>query len=606
MDQNWKLIADKLPKQPSDELAADTMSEIYDEGLLGENLILYHRESVLAAPLLERTMCPEDWERRERMSKRRWGARCTCSYCGEDFIAGYVSRGRGRGIALFEGDDGQIYDGFTTADDGGTEFFDGDSLQCPLCYMTGVVTHRAELRNGRTHQALQAEVVNVDSYTAVMYWLFSRRQDDAGSDVVLVRPHAALLVDAAGKLRRFRVQRTGAEVTDVLWVPCAKSRDPMQVPYYSWEAANCRKIGGWTFTYGPPMDGHTGEKTALDKYIGSGGCWPGAYLHVWQRRPQVENLMRHGFAQAVVSTIDRALDQAAYWRDLCDAPPISWVDWSEVKPHRMLGMSKTAFREISKLGWSDTDALCWAKYRRILANADALEFESCRQKISSHGIDQLLDMVNAGWDDLAPVRVARYLERQALLHEGVQLLIDYRKMMQDVGVPETSETLWPKNLLDAHERLVQSWAACHESRYELGFTSTYIQYKDLEWSDGDLCVVLPKGAQELVEEGNTLRHCVGGYAKDHCSGLPVFFVRHYRRPERSYYTLQINMTGNAPKEIQLHGYGNERHGVNKEYTHTIPRKVREFCDRWERDVLQPWFAARRNAKKQRVFKRKVA
>ena len=50
------------------------------------------------------------------------------------------------------------------------------------------------------------------------------------------------------------------------------------------------------------------------------------------------------------------------------------------------------------------------------------------------------------------------------------------------------------------------------------------------------------------------------------------------------------MTKAIPVEIQLHGYGNERHGDRKQHRHKIPQKVRDFCDRWEREVLMPWFA----------------
>lgn len=605
MDKDWKSIADKLPKQPSGELGANIMEDIYDMGALGQNLILYSRESVLVEPPLQRTMTPDDYERREKIAKRRWGARCTCSYCGEEFQAGYTSCGKShRGIVLSTGDDGLVYTGYAEIADGGVEYLDGDTLQCPFCWFTGIVTRRSELRHGRTYQSLQAEIVNVNTYTVVMYWMVSRWLDDAGADTTHFLPHAALLIDLDGKIHRFRAKQNSPELLDMTWVPCTQSRDPMQIPYYSWEAASQRKIGGWTFTYGPSLDGHTGEKTALDKYIGTGGCWPGAYLHVWQRHPQVENLMRHGFASAVTRTIDDALDSAAYWRDLYDAPPITWVDWSEVKPNRMLGMSKTAFREISKKNWSSSDAICWGKYRRILPGADAMDFESCREKISARGVDQLLDMINAGWTDLKPLRVTGYLEKQGMLHDGVQHLIDYRKMLRDTRTPETAETLWPKNLMEAHERLIQAWAACTKNNYQLGFTGAYIKYRELEWTDGELCIVIPKLSKDLVDEGNTLRHCVGGYSQDHCSGKPVFFVRHFRRPERSYYTLQINMKGMAPTEIQLHGYGNERHGPNKEYRHKIPRKVREFCDRWERDVLQPWFAAQQRPQKPPETKKK--
>ena len=102
-------------------------------------------------------------------------------------------------------------------------------------------------------------------------------------------------------------------------------------------------------------------------------------------------------------------------------------------------------------------------------------------------------------------------------------------------------------------------------------------------------MILPRSYAELLQEGNTLRHCVGGYSSSHISGRDtIFFVRRYRRPERSYYTLDIDMT-DRPYRKQLHGYGNERHGVHKEHRHRIPQKVLDFCDRWEREILQPWY-----------------
>jgi hypothetical protein len=88
-----------------------------------------------------------------------------------------------------------------------------------------------------------------------------------------------------------------------------------------------------------------------------------------------------------------------------------------------------------------------------------------------------------------------------------------------------------------------------------------------------------------VEESDKLLHCVKHYGDRHVSGNPVFFVRHYRRPERSYYTLNEDLTKPTPKRLQLHGYRND--AVCK-----IPKKVLEFCDRWEREVLAPWWAER--------------
>lgn len=85
--------------------------------------------------------------------------------------------------------------------------------------------------------------------------------------------------------------------------------------------------------------------------------------------------------------------------------------------------------------------------------------------------------------------------------------------------------------------------------------------------------------------------------KKHAGGKDIiFFVRHKRRPERSYYTLNIDFSCGKPREIQLHGYGNERHGPNKQYSHSIPPKVRAFVDRWEKEVLYPWYRTQVKAK----------
>ena len=269
-------------------------------------------------------------------------------------------------------------------------------------------------------------------------------------------------------------------------------------------------------------------------------------------------------------------------------------------------MSKPAFREISKKHWGAADAECWDRYRRQLPSADAMDFEYCRQRIGSKAVGQPLEMVAAGWEDLLPLPVVRYLERRGAVKDGVQMLIDYRKMLRDAEMAETEETLWPRDLLAAHERITQFWADHFKASYQLGFTSTFIRFRELEWTDGDLCIVLPRVEEDLVSEGKVLRHCVGTYGSAHCSGEPVFFGRHRRRPERSYYTLQINMNGTIPKEIQLHGYGNERHGDHKQYAHKIPRKVREFCDRWEREVLTPWFAAQRTGAERPAKKKQKA
>lgn len=614
MDNEWKGILPKLPTAPCEELQNQVLSEIYDdngESALGEALILFNRESVELADHIKQTMCAEDWAAWERSRRRRWGARCTCSICNNDFIAGWVSRERlGRrihGIRLAGGEDGMVYDGYVDADDLDAEtYMAGETIACPCCYALGTLTARNDLKNGRIYRMMQAETVAVDGYVAVMYWMVERRQFNDATDMTHFLPHQALVIDRDGRLHRCRAEIPGGDIGKTQWRALTTVLDPMQQPYHSYDAEYGRRIGGWTLAYGPDLAGTTGEKTALDKYIGAGGAWPGAYLKLWIRRPQLENLMRQGLTAAVVSGIDDALNQAAYVADLQNTPTLPWVDWREVRPHKMLHMSREAFRVIRGARWLSDDAACWNRYRLIFPGADALEYEELRLSLGRENVDKLLDMVQAGWDDLIPVRVARYLTRQDRLRDGVQLLIDYRKLALDMELGETAEVLWPRDLHAAHDRTAQAWADSHELQWQAGFTTTYAALRGLEWADGDLCIVIPKTEQELVDEGRVLRHCVGSYGRTHCSGKPIFFIRHRRRPERSYYTLNIDLTGKLPKEIQLHGYGNERHGPNKEHKHSIPRGVREFADRWQREVLLPWFADRQRKQAREDLKKEIA
>ena len=129
----------------------------------------------------------------------------------------------------------------------------------------------------------------------------------------------------------------------------------------------------------------------------------------------------------------------------------------------------------------------------------------------------------------------------------------------------TEEERWPRRLQETHDRLTAQRRlpedAAKAAEYQKGFDKVLETYGAIQWTDKDLAIILPKCNGDLVREGDVLRHCVGGYGRTHSKGQAIIlFVRHYRRTERCYYTLNVDFSGSEPKEIQLHGYGNERHG----------------------------------------------
>ena len=66
----------------------------------------------------------------------------------------------------------------------------------------------------------------------------------------------------------------------------------------------------------------------------------------------------------------------------------------------------------------------------------------------------------------------------------------------------------------------------------------------LEFSGNGLFIRQPESFEEIVAEGASLHHCVGGYAERHALGkLHIMFIRRKNRPDEPYYTMEVSLSG---------------------------------------------------------------
>lgn len=536
-----------------------------------------------------------------------WVADCTCTACTEDFIT--QKEPGEKAIRLVVGDDGSYY----PIDPGepvdpymGIELQrDGDDFYCPICGSKVELIHRSSLRGGRTKRILVISIATVQGYAAVIYWMVCRSISEFGASSYCALPEEAYVLTERGGLKRFtHVHRHGAffgaNRTRLLqWQPMSNCEDVLEKCYPDWRSINGKKCGGDVFLTLPDLEGTTGEKTALECFLRAGGYRAVEYLKWWRAQRNIENLCRQGQAKLVVDIMRRA------YRYSCalTAEAAKALDLSKNKPHEMLRVTKEEFRWIREHGLELTTEIMerWRSYKAAGGKVGLTDFLELAGRFGSGGANAAIDILRLYGHDID--KVARYLEKRGCRLSEAGILLDTRRALQELtGRDLTEEELWPRRLHDMHDRaneqLRQRRQSTARQKTMEGFRRVLDDYGHLAWTDGDLCVVLPRSADDLEHEGAVLRHCVGGYSSQHISGSSViFFIRHYRRPERPYYTLAINML-DQPKRSQLHGYGNERHGPNKEYTHKIPRKVLAFCARWEKEVLRPWYAQQQRNKKE--------
>lgn len=595
-----------LPETPPKGLIAWTRNHCGDE--LGPAYMVYASEMVSVYPDLAELMEYNDTRPRRRVR----AARCFCASCREDFVTRWIPGVRG--IRVIEGEDGQIYSAdpggaYPTAGGTAADLIEGDTMTCPNCQQDVQLIRAGALRGGRTKQILVVAVQTVGRYAAVVYWMVRRRIESYGC-IVDAWPRDAYVIGEKGNLVRFTHSCGGGLATEAdagYWRECSGNTDTIHKAYHDWGSTNNKKVGGFLYPVVPDLTGTTGERTGLAAFCAQESEYLVSYLRVWKKCRAVENLVNLGWGKLIK---DVALREVMGYSTLVELNKV--LDISKKKPHEMLGMGKAEFRELRKRkkAWDFETQELYRWYRKSGFSGGVVFAEQLEQ-FGISGMRAVLDLQRL-YGDVTFDKVERYLAKQDLRPQEAGLLLDTRNMAKRLAGNRTlsAEELWPRNLVAVHDRLSGQLAAKENAavaaRYQAGFDKILEQYGCLQWNDGALCVVLPKCNGDLIREGKVLRHCVGGYGAQHIDGSHViFFIRHYRRPERCYYTLDINMLG-TPKEQQLHGYGNERHGPNKQYAHKIPRRVREFCDRWEREILLPWYAEQQRKEKSKNKERKTA
>lgn len=561
-----------------------------------KGLLIYHRVNVqLEGEPTKELMLPEDWDRYYKGRKSVWAAHCHCTLCGEDWISNWM----GGSVGIVQGPDGCTYPGIEPdyMESVLLDMNEGDTVNCPICERELTVTRKSGIRRGRNRQLMAYTLETVGRYTALIYYLVTQRMGPEGIEFERATPMYATLVDDDGTMVRFSRANSGGYgkmYPGGAWKRSQRGKCPEMVKYHSAEACNEKKVGArWAGLKEAPQGGKTGEKTGLAEYLAEGGLHPEAYLEFWRANPNIENLVKAG---GWVSPISEALDDdyndELYGR-LPDGSITCMADWDMVKPHEMLRMTKEEFRRVSGRWDKKRVMLWWDICQNCLGGPG--DVEALDTYISSYGVDDVAWYIGemiCGEAVESLYGVDRYLQRQKRRHDlplrgALRLWLDYvDAAQQEKGEELSQRELWPEDLMAEHNAQMEHYKGMTVS--PAAFEAVYQKWKALEWSDGDICIRLPRSEQDLITEGDTLDHCVGTYGADHVGEKLVLFVRHTRRPERSWYTLNIDVRTNRWSRIQLHGYGNEYNHKTGRRLH-IDKRVLAFCDRWEREVLDPVF-----------------
>ncbi len=150
---------------------------------------------------------------------------------------------------------------------------------------------------------------------------------------------------------------------------------------------------------------------------------------------------------------------------------------------------------------------------------------------------------------------------------------DYLDAAEKLGYDLKNEVvLFPKNLKEEHDKATAAvrYKANREME-EAAKKSLAKRRKKLNLEGEEYFIRIAENMSEIIEEGKTLKHCVGGYAERHMKDqTTILFIRKVDAPDTPLYTVEYR----DDRVVQAYGFKNTE----------LPEDAKAFLDAWKETI----------------------
>lgn len=299
--------------------------------------------------------------------------------------------------------------------------------------------------------------------------------------------------------------------------------------------------------------------------------WIVKFLAWYAMHPQIEMAVKFGFSEAVRDLIENGKKNARL------------INWNAKNPPDFLRLGKQDAAAFLGTGGDYEELKIWREnckdltlkqYRALIGQVGKANLPTLRSCAKAAGVD--MPKAASYMRSLVPCcgRYATETPEQIL-----QIWGDYLGMAEKLGYDLREETVaMPKDLRARHDAAADiirvNSTAAEMKRYKYRRRKLEKKYA---FAMGGYCILIPTSSAEIVQEGQTLHHCVGGYAARHIEGkTTILFLRKQKTPGRSFLTIELKERKGMIEILQIHGYRNEG------YRHAVPpkKKFAWFLDPW--------------------------
>ena len=150
------------------------------------------------------------------------------------------------------------------------------------------------------------------------------------------------------------------------------------------------------------------------------------------------------------------------------------------------------------------------------------------------------------------------------LRKGYDLALwnDYLDALKLMGVNIDKEMMFPKDLLEAHDRTIARKIAVENKIYDENIKK-YAEELNINVANDKYTVIVPKTSKEIIQEGEMQHNCVGkmGYIQEMAKRATIIcFLRKSEEPDKSFVTIELD-----PNRKQIRqAYAERNHACPKD------------------------------------------
>lgn len=273
-----------------------------------------------------------------------------------------------------------------------------------------------------------------------------------------------------------------------------------------------------------------------------------SYLCMYVKRPQIEYMVKAGYAELVKSIFTKSHGLKLNFRS------------NDLK--KVLNLDSTEIKSLS--GTTSGKYLRYQRLKKMMPEINTerrLELADLYDESAIDLLEKIHAVTGQSWE-----AIENYVGRQQKYKAYAKMsrwmiLRDWRDYLDDCAKLEynarNTRISKPRNLHKQHEettKLVQIKASEEQNRKAKERAE---KLKKLAFAAPELGleIIMPQTAAEIIAEGKAQSHCVGSYVRRHVAGdCTIVFLRKISAPDKAYYTIELN--GALTSIMQCRGYKN--------------------------------------------------